>query len=110
MTDFHLQLEAMNSLFTDHLSKVPTIEFRTVGDSSWMALNASASPIPAEAMDYRTKKVDNVCPIGPTGVFLEMEWCLDMDWYDHDASWRPFIPLKSDNSSEGPTHGCKTLT
>lgn len=23
-----------------------------------------------------------------------MEWGLDMDWYDHEASWRPYIPLK----------------
>lgn len=32
--------------------------------------------------------------MGPTGVFLEMEWGLDMDWYDHEASWRPYIPLR----------------
>ena len=101
LTDFHLQLGAMDSLFTDQSGRVPTIEFRVVGDSSWMALNAPASTIPAEAMDYRTKKADDQRPMGPTGVFLEMEWGLDMDWYDHDASWQLFIPLKSDDPGEG---------
>lgn len=66
-----------------------------------MALNAPSITIPAEAMDYRTQKADEHRDTGPTGVFLEMEWALDMDWYDRDASWRPFIPLKPSNSGEG---------
>ncbi|EDQ98479.1 uncharacterized protein LACBIDRAFT_300221 [Laccaria bicolor S238N-H82] len=66
-----------------------------------MALNASAMTIPAEAMDYRSRKADDHRATGPTGVFLEMEWALDTDWYDRDASWRPFIPTKSDDSVEG---------
>ena len=91
----------MDFLFTDDQGKVPTIEFRSVGGDSWMALNASSIAIPGEAMDYRAQKADERRPTGPTGVFLEMEWALDMDWYDHDASWRPFIPLKPSDSSEG---------
>ena len=76
----------MDFLFTDDQGAVPTVEFRSVGENSWMALNASSTTIPAEAMDYRTRKADERRATGPTGVFLEMEWALDMDWYDHDAS------------------------
>lgn len=89
----------MDTLFTDSLGRVPTIEFRTVGNDSWTALDALTTAIPVEAMDYRLKKADDHCSTGPTGVYLEMEWGLDMDWYDHDASWRPFIPLKTAESS-----------
>ena len=70
-----------------------------------MALNALTAAIPAEAMDYKTRRADDHRATGPTGVFLEMEWGLDMDWYDHDASWRPFIPLKPSDSIEGALSG-----
>lgn len=29
-----------------------------------------------------------------------MEWGLDLDWYNHDASWRPYIPLKPEGLGE----------
>lgn len=92
----------MDILFPDDLQETPTIEFHSIEGESWMALNASASVIPAEAKDYRARKADENRATGPTGVFLEMEWAIDMDWYDHDASWQPYIPLKSDDSIEGP--------
>ena len=90
----------MDALFVDDLGRVPTAEFRMVGKDSWMALNASSLVIPAEAMDYRMRRADDCHATGPTGIFLEMEWGLDMDWYDHDASWRPFIPLRPDDPGE----------
>jgi len=85
----------------DNLEEVPTVEFHAIGEDSWMALNASLTLISTGAMDYRTQEADEHHATGPTGVFLEMEWALDMDWYDHDASWRPFIPLRPSDPSEG---------
>ena len=29
-----------------------------------------------------------------------MEWGLDLDWYDCNASWRPYIPLKPEGTGE----------
>lgn len=34
-----------------------------------------------------------------------MEWGLDIDWYDHDACWRPYIPLKADSVGVEPLSG-----
>jgi len=31
-----------------------------------------------------------------------MEWVLDMDWYDHDTCWRPYIPLKAEGVGVEP--------
>ena len=101
LTEFHRQRLIMDLLFTDNSGGLPSIESRMVEGDLWMALNASTVTIPAEARDYRSRKPDDHRATGPTGVFLEMEWALDMDWYDHDASWRPFIPMKPNDSSEG---------
>ena len=98
---FPLSATIMDFLFTDDQGKVPTIEFHSVRENSWMALNVSSVVIPGEAMDYRMWKADEHRATGPTGVFLEMECALDMNWYDHDASWRPFIPLKPSDLSKG---------
>ena len=84
----------MDVLPTDDRGFVPLMEFRTIGKAEWIGFNTHLTVIPVEAMDYRSRKPDEQRPTGPTGVFLEMEWGLDMDWYDHDASWRPYIPLK----------------
>ena len=84
----------MDILPTDDKGFVPLMEFRTLGKDEWVGFNTHLAVIPVEAMDYRSKRPDDRRTTGPTGVFLEMEWALDMDWYDHDASWRPYIPLK----------------
>ena len=86
----------MDLLFTDEFGNVPPVEFRTIGQIDWVALNAPASAIPVEAMDYKSQRGQDQKLKGPTGVYLEMEWGLDLDWYDHEASWRPYIPLKSE--------------
>jgi hypothetical protein len=55
-----------------------------------------------EAMDHRACRPGMCRPTRPTGVYLEMEWALDMDWYDCDTSWCPYIPLKPDIAEGGP--------
>ncbi|KIJ92329.1 hypothetical protein K443DRAFT_135317 [Laccaria amethystina LaAM-08-1] len=90
----------MDILFTDELGNVPSAEFRTIGQTDWIALNGSASAIPVEAMEYRSNVRRDQRSKGPTGVYLEMEWALDLDWYDHNSSWRPYIPLKLDDLCE----------
>ena len=90
----------MDILFTDDAGKVPSPEFRTIGQTDWVALNTFSSAIPVEAMDYKAKRGQDHRSKGPTGVYLEMEWGLDLDWYDHNASWRPYIPLKSEDTDE----------
>lgn len=84
----------MDVLPTDDRGFVPLMEFRTVGKDEWIGFNTHLAVIPGEAMDYRSQRPSERCLTGPTGVYLEMEWGLDMDWYDHEASWRPYIPLK----------------
>ena len=84
----------MDILLTDGFGKVPSVEFRTIRQDDWVALNTSASAIPVEAMEYKTLRDRERRSTGPTGVYLEMEWALDLDWYDCNASWRPYIPLK----------------
>lgn len=84
----------MDMLPTDDKGFIPLMEFRTVGKDEWTGFNTHLAVIPVEAMDYRSRWPDERRDTGPTGIFLEMEWGLDMDWYNHDASWRPYIPLK----------------
>ena len=84
----------MDVLPTDDRGFVPLMEFRTIGKDEWIGFNTHLAVIPVEAMDYRSRRPSERRDSGPTGVFLEMEWALDMDWYDHEASWRPYIPLK----------------
>lgn len=79
---------------------VPSLEFRTIGQYDWVACNTPASAIPIEAMEYKTQKGHDHRSKGPTGMYLDMEWGLDLDWYDCNASWRPYIPLKPDDASE----------
>ena len=31
-----------------------------------------------------------------------MEWGLDLDWYDHEACWRPYIPQRTDSGGGEP--------
>jgi len=87
----------MDILFADDCGAVPPVEFRTIGRDDWVALNVSAATIPIEAMEYRSRCGFEHRSKGPTGVYLEMEWGLDLDWYDSNASWRPYIPLKSED-------------
>jgi len=84
----------MDVLPTDDRGFIPLMEFCTVGKDEWIGFNTHLTVIPGEAMDYRSWWLDKRCATGPTGVYLEMEWGLDMDWYDHEAGWRPYIPLK----------------
>ena len=84
----------MDVLPSDDRGFVPLMEFRTIGKDEWIGFGTHLAVIPVEAMDYRSRRPIERRDTGPTGVYLEMEWGLDMDWYDHDASWRPYIPLK----------------
>ncbi|EDR03736.1 uncharacterized protein LACBIDRAFT_331273 [Laccaria bicolor S238N-H82] len=31
---------------------------------------------------------------------IDMEWGLDLDWYDCNASWHPYIPLKPEGADK----------
>ena len=84
----------MDVLPTDDKGFVPLMEFRTIDKDEWIGFSTHLTVIPVEAMDYRSQRPPERRATGPTGVYLEMEWGLDMDWYDHEASWRPYIPLK----------------
>ena len=92
----------MDFLLVDESGNVPLVEQRVVQKDEWITLNAPSMGIPMEAMDHRARRPDVHRPTGPTGVYLEMEWALDTDWYDRDASWRPYIPLKPDVADGGP--------
>ena len=92
----------MDILITDDSGNVPFVKQRIAQKDEWIILNAPSAGVPMEAMDYRSRRPDRHRATGPTGVFLEMEWGLDMDWYDHDACWRPYIPLKTDTVEGGP--------
>ena len=84
----------MDVLPADDKGFVPLMEFRTLNKDEWIGFNTHLAVIPMEAMDHRSRRPAERRDTGPTGVYLEMEWAMDMDWYDHEASWRPYIPLK----------------
>jgi hypothetical protein len=95
----------MDFLPLDGIGLVPQVDFRTIGNDLWIGLNASCDTIPSEApayVDHQDKQrvADSFRAKGPTGLYLEMEWALDADWYDPNASWRPFMPLPSGGSEE----------
>jgi hypothetical protein len=95
----------MDFLPLDGTGLVPQIDFRTIGNDLWVGLNSSCDVIPSEApayIDHQSKQriSDDFRAKGPTGLYLEMEWALDTDWYDPDAGWRPFMPLPSGGASE----------
>lgn len=77
----------MDVLFTDDFGSVPSLDFKTIGQNDWVAWNVPASAIPIEAMEYKSQRGHDHRSKGPTGVYLEMEWGLDLDWYDCNASW-----------------------
>jgi len=86
----------MDLLIVDDLGCVPSVEQQMIQKDKWVILNTPLAVIPMEAMDHRLRRPTEHRLTGPTGVYLEMEWSLDMDWYDRDASWCPYIPLKRD--------------
>ena len=88
----------MDLLITDGSGSVPLVEQRTLQKDKWIVLNGPTVGIPMEAMDYQSRRPDEHRATGPTGVYLEMEWGLDMDWYDREACWRPYIPLRMERS------------
>ncbi|EDR02827.1 uncharacterized protein LACBIDRAFT_307926 [Laccaria bicolor S238N-H82] len=95
----------MDFLPLDDTGLVPQVDFRTIGEDLWVGLNASCDKIPSEAsayVDYQSNQrvADEFRDKGPTGLNLEMEWALDADWYDPEASWRPFLPLPSGMATE----------
>ena len=95
----------MDFLPLDGQGMVPTVDFRRISNDQWVGLNASCDSIPLEAAAFinhqRTQRIsDDFQPKGPTGLFLDMEWALDADWFDPDAGWRPYLPLPAEGSSE----------
>ena len=95
----------MDFLPLDGSGLVPQVDFRTIGNDLWVGLNSRCELIPSEApayIDYQSNQhiSDDFRAKGLTGLYLEMEWALDADWYDPDAGWRPFLPLPSEGSGE----------
>ena len=95
----------MDYLPLDGFGLVPRIDFRTIGNDLWVGLNAPCDVIPSEAsayVDHQSKQriADDFRAKGPTGLYLKMEWALDADWYDPEASWHPFMPLPSAGAQE----------
>ena len=81
------------------------MDFRTIDNDQWIGHNAACDLIPLEAAAFvnhqRTQRiVDDFRPKGPTGLFLDMEWALDADWFDPEASWRPYLPLPTEGAPE----------
>ena len=76
---------AHHPLGTSPSGNVPLVEHRIVKKDEWVVLNDPTIGIPTEATDYRSRRPDEHRAMGPTGVYLEMEWGLDLDWYDHEA-------------------------
>jgi len=77
----------MDILLTDKSGTVPSAKFHMIGQTDWVALNNSSSAILVKAMEYRSQVRQDQRSKGPTGMYLEMEWGLDMDWYNHNATW-----------------------
>ena len=75
----------MDVLPTDDRGFVPLMEFHTIGKDEWIGFSTHLTVIPVEAMDYRAQRPNERRDTGPMGVYLEMEWGLDMDWYDHEV-------------------------
>ena len=95
----------MDFLPLDNRGTVPNVDLRLIGNDQWISLNATCDSIPLEAaafVDHQRKQriADDFRPKGPTGIFLDMEWALDADWYDPDAGWRPFLPLPAEGAPE----------
>ena len=104
-TDFRFEQRVMDFLPIDYQGKVPTIDFRCISNDQWIGLNAACDSIPLEAAAFvdhqRMQRIsDDFRPKGPTGVFLDMEWALDADWFDPNAGWRPYLPLPPEGSTE----------
>lgn len=97
----------MDLLLLDDSDSMPSIEQRVIQKDDWVVLNAPSVGIPMEAMDHRSRRPDEHQATGPTGVYLEMEWGLDMHWYNRDASWRPYIPLKPTIGEGEPLSGSR---
>ena len=103
--DFHPWLLIMDLLITDNSGSVPFVDWRAMQKDEWIILNALTIGIPTEALDYKLCRPDDPQATGPTGVFLEMEWGLDIDWYDHNTCWCPYIPVKTVSTDGEPLSG-----
>jgi hypothetical protein len=95
----------MDFLPLDDTGLVPQVDFRTIGNDLWVGLNSSCDAIPSEAPDYfdhqnNQRVANDFRAKGPTGLYLEMEWALDADWYNPDAGWRPFMPVPTGGANE----------
>lgn len=95
----------MDYLPLDNLGMVPAMDFRCISNEQWISLNTNCDSILLEAAAFidhhRMQRIaDNFQPKGPTGLYLDMEWALDADWFDPDAGWRSYLPLPVEGASE----------
>lgn len=93
----------MDILFTDMNRRVPRYEEKIIEGQLWVGLNCPLDAVSAQAMAFKDR-VDREtdAPTGPTGVFLELDPVLEMDWDDLNFPWRFYIPVDSPPVVETP--------
>lgn len=88
----------MDYLPLDHQGLVPSIDLKQINGDLWIGLNTPCDAIPLEASS--PTRIPVFKAMGPTGMYFEMEWALDADWYDPDAGWRPYLPKPTQESNQ----------
>ena len=105
LMDFRLRLGIMDFLLLDDSGLVPQINCRIIRNDHWIGLNAPCKVIPLEAsayVDFKSNQriSDNFRAKEPTGLYLEMEWALDADWFNPNVGWHPYLLLPSGGDKE----------
>lgn len=93
----------MDLLFTDMNRNVPRYEEKLIEGQLWVGLNCSLDSIPAQAMALKDQiERGKNAQTGPTGVFLDLDPAIEMDWDDLNFPWRFHIPVGSMPAVETP--------